>query len=411
MTQSHLSEYFKGAAGKILSRVEVESSISHQHEFNGVASLKSILGTDRQSFDTLFLYLNDEGAANPIIKDKGTLTWYDAREAHPTRSEYRLYFSPNEVMNQAKVGDFIIIAVRTDGNLVAILSPSNSDICLYVCKLFNLSMGERFNITDARTDQNKLTYSKKLLLEAMNINVYQDESSYVPEMLKLFNGQFPSTKVFSQFARSTIPNITAQDDPDVVLLAWMEREEGLFRALERHFVDARISDGFKGTDDFLSYALSILNRRKSRVGQALENHIEQIFIDRDIAYARTCVTEHKSKPDFIFPSSEAYHDSTVDAVFLSMLGVKTTCKDRWRQILAEADKVEIKHLLTLEEGISENQTTEMNDHKVRLVVPKPLHSTYTLKQQQWLMSFDDFILYIAQKQERMLKRQSNKILL
>lgn len=410
MFESLLSEYFKGAGGKILSRVEVESSISNQHEINGVASLKSILGTERRSFQTLFLYLNDEGAVTPVIKDKGTLTWYDARESHPTRSEYRLYFTPNEVMGHASVGDFIVIALRTDGTLVSILCPADSDICVYICKLFNLSVVERFNVSDASTDQKKLTYSKKLILDAMDIDVYRDESHYLQEMLQLFNGSFPSTKVFSAFARSTLPNMSGQDDPDEVLLSWMEREEGLFRALERHFVDARIAEGFEGTDEFLSYALSILNRRKSRVGQALENHIEQIFIDRDIAYARTCVTENRSKPDFIFPSAEAYHNKNVDAVFLSMLGVKTTCKDRWRQILAEADKIETKHLLTLEEGISENQTSEMNAHKVMLVVPKPLHSTYSEHQQQWLMTFEDFIVFIMKKQEMMRKGYSSQFL-
>jgi hypothetical protein len=30
-----------------------------------------------------------------------------------------------------------------------------------------------------------------------------------------------------------------------------------------------------------------------------------------------------------------------------MLGVKTTCSDRWRQVLAEADRIQLKHLLTL----------------------------------------------------------------
>ena len=42
-----------------------------------------------------------------------------------------------------------------------------------------------------------------------------------------------------------------------------------------------------------------------------------------------------------------------------MLAVKSTCKDRWRQILAEADRLPVKHLLTLEPGISVAQTDEM----------------------------------------------------
>lgn len=42
-----------------------------------------------------------------------------------------------------------------------------------------------------------------------------------------------------------------------------------------------------------------------------------------------------------------------------MLAVKTTCKDRWRQILNEADKIHQVHLFTLQEGVSLAQYREM----------------------------------------------------
>ena len=72
-----------------------------------------------------------------------------------------------------------------------------------------------------------------------------------------------------------------------------------------------------------------------------------------------------------------------------MLGVKTTCKDRWRQVLSEANRVPDKHLLTLESPISPAQTDEMRDHRIQLVIPRPLHQPYKPQQQQWLMSLAD----------------------
>ncbi len=56
-----------------------------------------------------------------------------------------------------------------------------------------------------------------------------------------------------------------------------------------------------------------------------------------------------------------------------MLAVKTTCKDRWRQILNEADKIHQVHLFTLREGVSLAQYREMRESGVRLVVPSSLH--------------------------------------
>lgn len=103
---------------------------------------------------------------------------------------------------------------------------------------------------------------------------------------------------------------------------------------------------------------------KSSVGHALENHLEQVFRQHGISCSRGKMTENKVKPDFIFPDISDYHNSAFPAVRLTMLGVKSTCKDRWRQVLSEAARIERKHLFTLEPGISENQTAEMAGHKL-----------------------------------------------
>src|SRR3546814_2820971 len=73
-----------------------------------------------------------------------------------------------------------------------------------------------------------------------------------------------------------------------------------------------------------------------------------------------------------------------------MLAVKSTCKDRLRQVLAEADKIDDKHLLTLEPRISANQTSEMQAKRLQLVVPRPLHETYNADQRAWLFDIRAF---------------------
>lgn len=54
---------------------------------------------------------------------------------------------------------------------------------------------------------------------------------------------------------------------------------------------------------------------------------------------------------------------------LCTLAAKTTCKDRWRQILNEADRLrdEHKYLCTMQQGISATQMDEMRAEKV--IVP------------------------------------------
>jgi hypothetical protein len=81
-----------------------------------------------------------------------------------------------------------------------------------------------------------------------------------------------------------------------------------------------------------------------------------------------------------------------------MLGVKTTCKGRWRQVLSEANRIKHKHLITLEPGISRNQISEMKASGLQLVVPSPLHGSYHDDERGWLMNLRDFIDMTLQKQ-------------
>ena len=82
-----------------------------------------------------------------------------------------------------------------------------------------------------------------------------------------------------------------------------------------------------------------------------------------------------------------------------LLGVKSTCKDRWRQVLSEAARIEEKHLFTLEPGISENQTNEMQANSLQLVLPASLHSSFSKEQRNYLLNLSEFIKFLSHKQE------------
>jgi hypothetical protein len=74
-----------------------------------------------------------------------------------------------------------------------------------------------------------------------------------------------------------------------------------------------------------------------------------------------------------------------------MLAAKTTARDRWRQILNEADRVPTKHLLTLQEGVSENQFAEMEAAQVRLVIPASLMDAFPIAIRPKLITLEKFI--------------------
>ena len=221
-------------------------------------------------------------------------------------------------------------------------------------------------------------------------------------MVGKFGHAFPSTKEFSAFARSTV-DADPVSDPDGTLLQWYDREEKMFMCMERHLISEQLEHGFRTSDgvdvdSFIKFSLSVNNRRKSRAGLSFENHIEALFTAQNLRYSHTPVTENKSKPDFIFPSIKRYRDTNYPADQLTMLGAKTTAKDRWRQVLEEADRIERKHLITLEGAISENQTNEMISRKLQLVVPREIHATFTPAQRSWLYTVEDFLNEVREHQ-------------
>lgn len=127
-------------------------------------------------------------------------------------------------------------------------------------------------------------------------------------------------------------------------------------------------------------------------------HERAIFTVHAIQHARGAETENKNKPDFLFPGQDEYRDANFPASRLTMLGAKSTLKDRWRQVLSEAERIDNKHLLTLEPGISENQTAEMRAKGLQLVVPRSLHPPFLSSQQLWLASVDEFLSVVKSRQ-------------
>jgi hypothetical protein len=184
-------------------------------------------------------------------------------------------------------------------------------------------------------------------------------------------------------------------DVDKRILHRRECEFELYRSVEEAVELPYIKEGFANLEDFLARAQTILQRRKARAGLSLELHTRAIFIEEGLKegkdFSYDCESELGKKPDFLFPSEVAYKNESYSEEKLRMLAVKTTCRDRWRQILNEANRIGTKHLFTLQEGVSEKQFQEMVQANVKLVVPEPLINRYPKKVQPELQTLESFM--------------------
>lgn len=217
--------------------------------------------------------------------------------------------------------------------------------------------------------------------------------SLFAEYIASLSVYFPETTEVSRKAREFHGLVRGNDlrSADSLLLGWLDTEYALFRAIEQDRYKERIRTPFTSVEELVECANTLLNRRKSRAGKSLEHHLSEVFTLSGLSYGTQTITEGNKKPDFIFPGGEAYHDPDYDEDRLLFLGAKTTCKDRWRQILNEADRIPVKHLFTLQQGISENQLREMYSHGVVLVVPKPYIGSFPAMFRDRIVSLDSFV--------------------
>lgn len=206
-------------------------------------------------------------------------------------------------------------------------------------------------------------------------------------LLEQWGGDLPDTR---SVVEAAVRACTVRGNADRRLVARRACEYTLFRAVEEHLVLPRIQAGFDDVDAFVQYANRITNRRKSRAGRSLEHHLAIVFCESGLSFDEQARTEDAHRPDFLFPPGR-YSDNTWPDSRLRMLAVKTTCKDRWRQVLTEARRIERKHLFTLQEGISEKQWTQMQQEGVQLVVPDSIHRSYPKSVQPELLSLERFI--------------------
>lgn len=398
-----ITKYLSGIGAKRLSEVEIKPDTSNQHEFNGISEFKEILGAEKIKFDTKFILLNDD--VEKIVEAEGSMTWYDARENHATRTEFRLYYTSNSVIDNAVPGDLVVIGRTGKSNLAVIVAPSDSTSEKQLMWLFRLAeVGNRFTVKDFSEVKEDLGFAGKYILSSLGFETDETDEGFLPLLQRMFGNRMPPTAIFSEFARSTLKDVSALDDPDSAVVKWMEREEMLFKVLEKNSVEEKLIQGFGkngiDVDDFIHFSLSVHNTRKSRAGFAFEHHLAKIFDVHSISYSKGKKTEMNRKPDFIFPGIDQYRNTSFDTSLLTMLGLKTTAKDRWRQVLSEAARIELKHLITLEPSISKNQTDEMKSENLKLVVPIGIIETYSVEQRSEMLTLKDFIGTVREKQKK-----------
>lgn len=253
---------------------------------------------------------------------------------------------------------------------------------------------DSFGLTPAETNR---------LIELSKADASLREQAAIDKFISDCTDEFPASDIMSSAARQISCMVfqnkaSAVENPDKAVLDWTDEEYKLFRAIEHARYGDTVARGFSSVDEFVALANQVLNRRKSRAGKSLEHHLSAVFDENQISYTAQAVTEGNKRPDFVFPSEEAYHDFSFPVNKLTTLAAKTTCKDRWRQILNEADRLRDgrKYLCTLQQGVSATQMDEMEAEGVTLVVPRVYIGTYPRDRQDRIWTLSKFVSFVKE---------------
>ena len=341
------------------------------------------------------ILFSEEGVRGSNKERRVKIHWHDGCETESrfiyygtgTRNEYRItnFGRGFPYLRADYTGALFVLCKVHEDDYEAFVLNSDDEIDFFM---------DAFGIGPSETN---------MLIDTQGALAESREKIEIQNYIEGLEKEFPSSDEMSSAARMICDKVLLDNNlpvtnPDRALLEWTDQEYRLFKAIEHARYGETIEKGFQSIDVFVATANQVLNRRKSRAGKSLEHHLAAIFDANNIEYQARTVTEGNKRPNFIFPSQKAYHDMTFPVDKLVSLAAKTTCKDRWRQIINEADRLrnENKFLCTLQQGISPAQMDEMQKEKVILVVPKKYITTYPRDRQDRIWTIGRFVQYLKE---------------
>lgn len=373
-------------AAKLLAAVEVSASASHQHEFNaGQLRLALGLPKDRTSGELEIIYAGAD-VEDPAGESCG-YTLYDAREGRPRSAEYRLYFNSTDLQSNATTGDILIVVRPDEGvDLKALILPQESETGKAVAAMLRaegIEIEDRFR--EITTVVRATDLGALLLTTRKQINVPNAESFIASADRALIGnaiavGNLPSTRAMADEAGRIVRSLHAGElAPDDQIHWSLEAETALFQHIEERvgqkWLDDLAAAGRISFSDAATLVMRQLQSRKSRRGQSLQNHFRSVLDAHAIRYGAQCRTERDERPDFLIPGCTQYSDPSFPDSALRMVACKSKVRERWRQILEEADRIPEKYLLTLDPALTDDTITKMVGSRLSVFLPQQVIRT------------------------------------
>ncbi|WP_063776442.1 type II restriction endonuclease [Paenibacillus sp. IHB B 3415] len=402
----HSSDFYRGEFNFENIRDEVIARASQYGKFYCKylsANDTGLTGGNQNGFyisKSAWPLLFDEPGVRGVKKEREVKIFWEQLDI-PTSNMFKWYGSKNEyritkfgrkfpLFTENHVGDlFILIKVSDIEYLGYVLSGDDAEAFMATFALSPVNNSATYGLESQAYDST---------LENL-INEYTVNKNKFPNTIQIANR---AREIYFNFYKKYNGGNFVKEATDDMLLEWIDIEYTIFKELERSLYKEDFDSPFEDIDALLRFASSALNRRKKRAGQSFEHHLDFIFEKWGLIFSHPGKSELNKQPDFMFPGNNQYQDKDFPVEKLTFLGAKTTCKDRWRQILDEAERTKTKYLATLEKGISKEQLKQMEEANVILVVPKNYHQYFPKEYTNKILTVNSFCEMVLDKQNTLM---------
>lgn len=134
-----------------------------------------------------------------------------------------------------------------------------------------------------------------------------------------------------------------------------------------------VSAIIRGFPELDATFLSASQHRKSRGGRSFEFHVARLLSDGNIEFEEQAITGGR-RPDFVLPSLQVLNSKKRSISGAMVLSVKTTLRERWKQVALERFACEV-YLGTVDDRVSSAAILDMATHGICLVVPESLKTS------------------------------------
>ena len=366
-------------AVKRLAAVEIDPDTSNQHELNADALRRELgfsHGRTQGHLSLLFYLSNDE---SPVVEE-GEFTLYDARERHPTRSEYRMYYRTPAFGQLAKPGDLLLLFRDGDsGGLQGVVARCGTAMERQMEESLRIGDGASLRRFLFRKAVKSDSYDAAELVQTLLPFPPRTDLSVATRHHPLYvaaveRAAVPPTRQMALSGREIAEAVWGRGlGADEFVGRGLQAESELYFAIERDVgsqsLKALMDRGAADLDATLSWALKLQQSRKARRGQSLQHHFAFLLDREGIPFTAQGITERGETPDFVIPGLGQYLVPTFPAQRLRMVACKSTVRERWGQILKEAERIPQKYLLTVDPDLTADTIKSMREVELFLFLP------------------------------------------